>query len=426
MTAVVPDGVVGDPRYADMIVETPSEFRVSTRAYTDPAVFADEMRRVFESTWIYVAHESEVAQAGDYKTVNIGQQPAILTRSQDGKLNVLMNACRHRGSVICREERGNSNSFRCPYHGWVYENTGRLIGIALRNGYPADFGADIEGLHKAPRVANYRGLIFASLNPDVPEIEEHLGWVRKYVDLWIDMSPGQMGRVLRPHRYGYHGNWKFQAENGFDGYHFRFLHESNNKTLDHFGVRPMQVTNNYLVAGRTRAGDNGHGVLEIGELEGMQPAVFDQYKASLAEAYGAERAKAIATRRHIFLFPNVYLMDMNVRVIQPLAVDRTEVYSHYFSLDGVPPIVNEQRLRDLEQRLGTTGLIGPDDVETFGSGQSGMRVTTLKWVNQARGLDRQTVLPNGELEGHYTDELPQRSLYREWIRRMSIAPGGAA
>ncbi|MQB02023.1 MAG: Rieske 2Fe-2S domain-containing protein, partial [Actinobacteria bacterium] len=125
--------------YGGRVVETPSDFRIHTGIYTDPKVFDTEMRNIFHQTWVYVGHESEVRHPGDYRTAYIGHQPVIVSRSDGHSIDVLLNTCRHRGNVVCREEQGNANFFRCAYHGWTYHNDGRLAGIAERRGYPDGF-----------------------------------------------------------------------------------------------------------------------------------------------------------------------------------------------------------------------------------------------------------------------------------------------
>ncbi|HVA24347.1 MAG TPA: Rieske 2Fe-2S domain-containing protein, partial [Chloroflexota bacterium] len=106
----------------DLVVESDHDFRVRTDVYTDPAIFELEMRRIFETTWVYVAHESEIPNPGDYVSTSIGLQPVIASRGDDGQVHVLLNRCRHRGSAVCRLERGHAEQFKCPYHGWVYGN----------------------------------------------------------------------------------------------------------------------------------------------------------------------------------------------------------------------------------------------------------------------------------------------------------------
>src|SRR5699024_997172 len=138
------------------------EDAVHGKIYTDETVFKMELEKIFEKTWVYVAHESEVANPGDYKTTRMGKQPVIVTRSADNnEINVLLNRCRHRGASVCQEESGNANAFRCAYHGWTYSNSGKLLGVPMKDGYPDDFDRDEMSLMRVPRVNRYAGFIFA-------------------------------------------------------------------------------------------------------------------------------------------------------------------------------------------------------------------------------------------------------------------------
>src|SRR5580765_5093160 len=105
---------------ARLVVDHENDFRVHTDAYLEPELFDAEMERIFERGWVYVAHESEIANPGEFRTSVIGTQPVVVTRGTDGQVNVLLNRCRHRGSIVCRDETGRSSRFQCPYHGWTY------------------------------------------------------------------------------------------------------------------------------------------------------------------------------------------------------------------------------------------------------------------------------------------------------------------
>ena len=114
--------------FAECVVESDLDFRVDTRIYKDSAIFDEEMRRIFENTWVYVGHVSEIETPGDYKTAQIGRNPVIVTRDGQGGVHVLLNECRHRGNAVCREFYGHVENFTCPYHGWVYGLDGALKG----------------------------------------------------------------------------------------------------------------------------------------------------------------------------------------------------------------------------------------------------------------------------------------------------------
>jgi benzoate/toluate 1,2-dioxygenase alpha subunit len=411
--------------YGTLVSEDSFDFRVHTSVYVDKDVFRDEMRNIFERSWVYVGHESELRQLGDYKTAAIGRQPVVVTRSEDSNIHVLLNVCRHRGNVLCRNEFGNSNFFRCAYHGWVYKNDGQLVGVPQKHRYDEEFLARIGGLAKAPRVSSYRGFLFANLSADGPTLDEYLGEVKKYVDLWIDMAPEGKLQVSKPHKYSYPGNWKLQAENGIDGYHTRYAHESILKTFEHFNVEhygTTQVNEGPAVreVGCTRGFENGHCLLERPGLRvQVRPELFEVYRSSLLERYGKERTDQILNVRHIFIFPNLYLMDTNLRVIQPISVNETYVYSHFFELGGAPPEINRERFFSLQKRLGTAGFFSSDDMEMFVGVQSGVQAANMQWVVLSRGLNREVVLANGERLGDPSDETPQRAIYRGWLNFMN-------
>src|SRR5438093_5846783 len=95
------------------------EDAVHRTLYTDPDIFIEEMRRIFGRTWVFVAHESEVPNPGDFKTDTMAGQPIIVSRHTDGRVYVLFNRCMHRGATVCELPSGNSSHFRCPYHAWT-------------------------------------------------------------------------------------------------------------------------------------------------------------------------------------------------------------------------------------------------------------------------------------------------------------------
>ena len=129
--------------------------------------------------------------------------------------------------------------------------------------YPEAFDATDLNLLHAARVGSYRGLIFASLSPDVPSLEEHLGEARRFVDLWADRSlVGIPIASAAPVRL--RGNWKFQVENSQDGYHAGITHESAFATYAHFGIGKYTNRRPIESGGITRDIPGGHSTLEYG------------------------------------------------------------------------------------------------------------------------------------------------------------------
>src|SRR6185312_11890197 len=153
---------------------------IPAHVYADPEIFALERDRLFSRSWVYLAHESEIPEPGDYVVRRIVDDPFVVTRDEHGEVRALLNHCRHKGMQICRAEAGNASHFRCPYHGWTYRNDGALIGVPVQKAaYRDALDKSKLGLH-AIRVDSHDGLLFGTLSPDVPPLAEWLGDVRWY------------------------------------------------------------------------------------------------------------------------------------------------------------------------------------------------------------------------------------------------------
>lgn len=407
------------------IDELVQEDRIHRKIYTEPEIFKQEMRNIFEQTWVFVGHESEIANVGDYKTAYIGTQPVILTKDETGEIQVLVNRCPHRGSIVCRQEQGNSNFFRCPYHGWTYKNTGNLVGVPRRNRYPEDFDLSELSLQKVPRVESYRGLIFASFNPDVESLVDYLAQAKPYVDAYIDLSlEGDISLTAGSNKHEYPGNWKLQMENGVDGYHAMFLHDSFFKLQAQSQDRVhARIASRDEGKGWVEAFSNGHAILarEAGEktIEDMRES-YPEYFQQLEQKHGSDRFKDLLGQMNLFIFPNLYLILNQIRVIQPVSPDKTVVTMYPTMLNGAPDALNEQRLREHEEGFAAAGFVGPDDYEAFVCVEEGLKAHSVEWLVLLRGIQDEEVLENGSRRGQPSDETPQRGQYREYKRRMTM------
>ena len=433
MTLQIPTAVAGPPEedLAGLVREGDGRFRIHSDLYVRPDIFALEMQRIFEKSWVFVAHESMVPNGGDYCTSVIGRQPVIVSRDENQDIHVLFNRCAHRGSVVCREERGHANTFRCPYHGWMYRNDGSLLGTAQRSGYPEDF--DTWGLRLAavPQVQTYRGLVFANVDPSADPLLDRLAGVLRYIDAWCDRAPE--GRVTVPsgaHRYEYPGNWKMQMENGVDGYHGNYVHESFANILERSGERKAsdisRARNKVGAKNYAKGLRRGDGLLERedGMLGTYDTRSDPEYRDQISDAYGDERMKEVLTQRNIFVFPNLYLFESHIRVIRPVEVNKTYVDVYPTTLVGASDSFNADRLKEHQRFFGPASFGQPDDIEIFVCAQTGVNVTAMPWMELSRGLARETVNELGETVGHSTDETPQRAIYREWRRLMSDDDAG--
>ncbi|WP_338616326.1 Rieske 2Fe-2S domain-containing protein [Pigmentiphaga sp. CHJ604] len=412
------------------IDETPGEFRVATNAYRDAEVFQAEIARIFSSSWIYLCHESEIPDAGDYKSTLLGLQPVIVSRDREGGVAAVLNACTHRGATLCRAEGGSAKVLVCPYHGWSFRPSGELVGIPAAERYHADFDRSNKDLVKVPRIAAYNGFVFGSLDPHGEDLASFLGEGRELIDRWVRRSAGGKIRLATPHRYAYPGNWKFQSENMYDGYHPGFVHRSAFNTMQKFaGSFDNRYFGTVRPDGRTRGFPGGHGTLEAGvplESAGVSAEARRKYEASLVALYGEAEARAVLNNCQFLIFPNLAIFDFNVRVIQPISADRTEVYSYPVLLDGVDDSINANHMLDAQTRVGSAGMLSADDIDIFAGNQNALKATGLRWVTLSRGLGLERMAASGVREGAYSDETPQRAFWRKWARCMTDMSNGEA
>ena len=205
--------------------------RVAPSLYYDPAVFETELERIFYKTWIWVAHESELPNPGDFRTTTIGRQPVIVVRDKSGAVNVLQNRCRHRGATVCEQHKGNAKGFTCPYHSWTYGLDGALRALPYGDGYEGVIDKTELPLASL-RVGIYQGLIFASFNQEIEPLEDFLGGAKPWIDLFMKQGAGYPIKANGEHRFRFNGNWKIQLENTTDLYHFPVVHKSWMKSID--------------------------------------------------------------------------------------------------------------------------------------------------------------------------------------------------
>ena len=412
--------------------------RVHSSIYTDPAIFELELRRIFYRTWVYIGHQSEVPKAGEYRVRRIGRQPVIMIRGNDGVVRVLMNRCRHRGAAVCEREAGQVKFIRCAYHGWMYDTTGKLIGVTGREAYGPDFKTEGLSLTPAPRVDDYRGFMFASLAPDGESLRDHLVHAAEMIDFLVDASPvGEIAVDAGVHKTIYSGNWKLV---GMDGYHPNYLHASVIEIWKRDADSGMGATHREdpfddRALSRTRDLGKGHCMLDMrqqrmknyGDYEAFVRNIpeGEEYMKTMIAKYGEERGRlliALAGDPHVGVFPNMQIINNQIRIMNPLAADRTEVLMFAVRLKGVSDGFNEVRLRQHESFYGPAGAGSPDDAEIFERAQRGMLAEVAPWVEISRGMTREVVDDDGTIVGLITDEVTQRGQVRRW-RELMTQPG---
>ena len=417
--------------------------RIHRNIYTDPEVFDLEMDRIFGAAWVYVGHDSEVPNVGDFFTTNIGTQPVVVVRHTDGKVHVLFNRCGHRGAVVENLPKGNAKHFRCCYHGWVFKTDGELASVPLKNGYPENFDLTdpMLGMVPVPRVEAYRGFVFANLGGEGPGLLANLGGAKSGIDDICDRAPaGEVEVFGGYHKYLVDGNWKFQAENIVDLYHPLYSHESTlvgegrqfkRRGSDDGGLQITDdrgnVNHEFDMTGVWSFG-RGHGAIGAGPAQQAERGgpVFAEYKRRMIKAYGEKRtAEILSYNRHNTLFyPNLVIQSLaqHVRIIKPVAVDRTEVWVTGIRLKGAPEEMHEDVIKYLNVTHSAASFVQTDDVECFKRCHQGAFTQGADWVLLNRGFGAEA--PDKKIGGVRspgTHEIGMRGQYAAWKKYMTVA-----
>ncbi|HWK46605.1 MAG TPA: benzoate 1,2-dioxygenase large subunit [Stellaceae bacterium] len=373
-------------------------YRCRRDIFTDPALFELEMKHIFEGNWIYLAHESQIPEKNDYFTTYMGRQPIFIARNKNGELNAFINACSHRGAMLCRHKRANKATYTCPFHGWTFNNSGKLLKVKDPNdaGYPATF--DQDGSHDLKKVARfeaYRGFLFGSLNPDVLPLTEHLGEAAAIIDLIVDQSPDGLEVLRGSSSYIYDGNWKLQTENGADGYHVSAVHWNYAATTNRRKaaanpdvVRAMDAGSWAKQGGGFYSFEHGHLLLWTRWSNPEDRPLYERREELIAQFGQARTDWMIGNSRNLCLYPNVYLMDQfssQIRTYRPISVDKTEVTIYCIAPKNESASARTHRIRQYEDFFNATGMATPDDLEEFRACQIGYMGQAAEWSDMSRG-----------------------------------------
>jgi phenylpropionate dioxygenase-like ring-hydroxylating dioxygenase large terminal subunit len=419
--------------------------RVHRSVYTDPALFELEMERLFGRAWLVLGHESQAPAPGDFFTTRLAREPVVVVRHGDGALHVLLNRCAHRGARVCEAERGQAPQLVCPYHGWTYGTDGSLLAVPMADGYerpPA--GTPELGLARVPRVATYRGFVFASLAPDGPSLAEFLGPLRASLDDFVERAPaGEVEVAGGVFKHAYAGNWKLVLENHNDAVHPASVHASSiwaarqqpdgdDSAYAEIGIRQMlQNGAPPEVWEQTGLWAARYGHSWMGDYHDdsrLVPALhhpaFAGYRAALEQRLGADGAARVLgdLRWNSILYPNCSFMSQfrQLRIVHPVAVDRTVVHAYSFRLKGAP----EQMFRDTVAFAnvvnGTASPVLTDDLEVYERTQRGLATQRSEWVYLGRGAGGDVPDRDGTLRGRSgTSEVFIRNQLAAWLEYMT-------
>ena len=429
---------------ADQIRAMVTGPQVHRDVYTSPEVWRAEMRHLFRNAWVFVGHDSQTPQKGDYFTTQVGDQPVIMVRHSDGEIKVLYNRCPHKGTKIAIDRQGNTGKFfRCPYHAWSFKTDGRLLAIPLKKGYEGTGLEQTEngkGMKAVGAVRNHRGFVFARLAEEGIGFEDFFGDALSSIDNMVDRAPeGRMEVTGPPLRYMHKCNWKMLVENQTDTCHPMVAHESSAGTAVNIYkemgepqprpaamqiIAPFMSPYEFFENMGIRTWPNGHGHTGVSTSIHADYDAIPGYFEALSETHGAEKAKAVLdeNRHNTVYFPNIMVKAPlgQLRVFIPLAADRTLVESYVYHPVGAPQELTARSAMYNRMINAPTSIVGHDDLEMYERAQEGLMADGLEWVNiqrlyeEGEDLSEEAVL-NG------TTERQMRNQFDAWVTFMTAS-----
>ena len=408
--------------------DTP-RFRVHRSTMTDPEILERERDRVFDQSWLFVGHESEIPNAFDFRSRNVGGRPIILSRHSDNSINVFINSCPHRGMAIETRPEGSGRFLKCFYHGWSFDTEGTLVALPDEASYGPDFDRHNLCLARPPKVEVYRGFVFLAWTDDIVDLPTYLAGAADVIDLFADQSDTGMRVIGGSHLYAAKANWKLLSENSYDGYHAKTTHHRYMSMLKASGRDLKEVFSSD--GGPSLGWDLGNGHAVIGGADGTggrntglgrDIANEDAMRAQIARRdhmaaqYGEAWANRMFSSRNLVIFPNLAIVDLimgvTIRTYYPVSPDYMEVSAWSLQPSDDHPVLLEMRQENFLTFWGPAGLATPDDIEALERCQQGFAAQEFApWNDISRGMSR--------LSPTYSDELQMRTFWREWDRRMT-------
>lgn len=371
------------PRISELVSDDAT--RVSRRCWSDEYVYSLEKRGIFGRAWLFLGHESQLPNPGDFVQAYMCETPVILARGEDGALYASVNSCTHRGLPVCRADHGNTKRFVCPYHSWSYAVDGSLVTIPQENTLCNKPDKSTLGLKRVPRLESWRGLIFGSFDEAIVPLEDYLGDMRFYLDAFFERFPGGIEFMGAPHRWVIDANWKLPVENQLgDVNHGPFLHAA---------LISREIQDRIEELGHSVVTAPGHGATfrlmpedapweEVawgmeglgGQLGGAEvQSYLREVQARAAQRVGPLRARMKGLTYGIY--PNLSFLWSNTafKVSHPRGPGRVEYWSWAVVPADAPDSVKKALRTNYSSFFGPGGMIEQEDSEA--------------WMQQYRGAD---------------------------------------
>ena len=368
--------------------------QISREIFVDNEIYQEELERVFARAWLFVGHESQIPNSGDFFVSSMGEESVILCRDRAQKVHVFLNSCRHRGMKVCRYDEGNAAVLTCPYHGWSYATDGKLVGVPyFREAYHGTLDRSRWGLIEVAQLCLYKGTVWATWDPEAPPFLEYVGDFVRYLDLTLDAWDGSDGGteiLCGIQKWRVPCNWKFPAEN-FSGDSY---HNISHRSVDLVGIGPSgsgrRDMPELLLARKLHIAfpERGHQTTSYLLPKEVAPPPAYQHSSVVSDYFReceARRRKRGDWGRMIALvgeiFPNTAFLARQPRTLaawHPRGAHQTEIWRWYL-VDKSASAEVKDFLRDYYIRYsGPGGMTEQDDMENWNYAHAASRGTIAR------------------------------------------------
>lgn len=399
---------------------------VSREVFNNEAVYRAEQQRIFEKNWLYLAHESQLKNPGDFVSAYMGEIPVIVARGADGKIAVSINSCPHRGLRVCRADQGNATRFVCPYHTWSFRPTGELVGIPQAGKIGHKIDKKTLGLKAVPRVETAFGLIFGSLNPEIESLDDYLGDMRFYMDAFFNHFPGGLEVVGPAQKWQIKCNWKLPVENMLgDIGHAPFLHGSlvapdsaPAQEIEAYGITVVPTPGH---ASAIRLLPEDTTPEQIGQHDPNAPPELQEYLTEVQRTV-TDRLSSVQARikgMAFGVYPNLSLLwgQSTLRVSHPRAPGLIEFWSWWLSPIEAPDHIKQLLRSAYTVPFGPSGILEQEDSYAWSQQFEGSNIQYLNDRPYYYGLGIGEEYQHPEIPGVVGDcynEHYARSFYQRW------------
>ena len=401
---------------------------VDRSIFIDPDIYQQEQEQIFARCWLFLCHESQIPNPGDFFSTYMGEDPILVTRQSNGKIGAFLNVCRHRGNRVCRADSGNANAFVCAYHGWTYGTDGKLIAVpSLKEAYYDELDTSKWGLASVAQVDSYKGLVFGTFDPSAPSLKDYLGEMAWYLDAFFDRREGGTEAMPGMHKWVVPCNWKLAADNFCgDGYHVAWTH------LAAMQVGMSQTTNagRADTGGKVVAPGNGHVISCLGPNDPTDPPM--PALLGYDERHREEVRQRLGPRIDFItpivgtVFPNFSLLrstSQSFRVWHPRGPDQIEVWS-WGDVDKAASKEEKAAYRLAVARgFSPSGTFEQDDMDNWQECTNSARgvVSRRLPLNIQMGVDHEEFHEDymARVSDYRYSEMGHRTYYGHWARMMS-------